>query len=135
MTQLTIIFFSCLIVRLVFDYFWIKGYHTMKPIPKIIATVIVMAITGIWLALHLEKLWQWVVISIAISAVWSLLFDPIRNLISGKPFNYMSETTWPDKWILKYFNTYWLYTFFRVIVIVFLWGMIRNVEFKKYKQS
>ena len=135
MTQLTIIFFSCLIVRLAVDYFIIKKYKTLKPIPKIILTGICMVIIGTWLAFHVEKFWQWLVISIAISAVWSLLFDPVRNLISGKKFNYMSETTWPDKVILKYFNNYYLYTFFRVIVVIFLWGMIRNVEFKKYKQS
>lgn len=129
------IILTLFIARVIFDKLWIKKHGTLKPLPKIIATGICMFIAGLSIILLIDmEWWQYIIAFISLSVLWSLAFDPIRNLISGKPADYMSETTWPDRWILKYFNTYFLYTFFRVIVVVFLWGMIRNVEFKKNKR-
>jgi hypothetical protein len=134
MIQLTIILLTLFIGRLTFDKFWIKKYETMKPLPKIIATGMCMIIAGVSIILLIKmEWWQYIVFFISLSCLWSLSFDPIRNLISGKKFNYMSETTWPDRWILKICNNFYLYTAFRVVIIVFLWGMIRNVEFKNKK--
>lgn len=135
MTTYLFILLFLLILRLTFDYFWIKKFKGMKPLPKIIATGTCMIISGVSTILLIKmEWWQYIVFFISLSCLWSLFFDPVRNLISGKPLTYMSETTWPDRWILKICNNFWLYTAFRVVIIIFLWGMIRNVEFKKNKR-
>jgi len=134
MTTLIIILSILLILRLTFDWLWIKKFGGMKPLPKIIATGICMLTAGTWVVFHVTGFWNWLIVFVISSLVWAFVFDKLRNLINRKNPLYMSTDTWPDKWILKYFNNAYLYNFFLIISIGFFWGMFRNVEFKTKKR-
>jgi len=131
MITYAIILSSLMILRLTTDKILLRVYGTIKPLPKIITTGTCMIIAGTWVILHTSIWWHTVVTMIISSLVWAFVFDKLRNLLHGKNPLYMSETTWPDKWILRIFNTPILYNFFLIIAIMFMWGMFRNVEFKK----
>lgn len=83
-----------------------------------------MIIAGTYLAFIVPDLKHFVVLSIMTCFAWSIVFDIIRNLINGKRPDYINEEVWPDKQIYKYFNNFYLFTFFRIIVIVMLYGLI-----------
>jgi hypothetical protein len=124
MTTLTIIL-SLLFLRLAFDKYMLWKYHTLKPIPKIIATGICMVIIGVYLACIAPDFKHFIIWSMIISTSWSIVFDIIRNLIRGKRIDYVNYDVWPDKQIYKIANNFWLFTFFRIIVIVMLYGLVQ----------
>jgi hypothetical protein len=119
-----IILLTILILRITFDWLWIKKHGGMKPIPKIIATGICMVIIGTYLACIAPDFKHFIIWSMIISTSWSILFDIARNLIHGKRPDYVNEDVWPDSFIYKYANNFWLFTFFRIIVIVMLYGLV-----------
>jgi hypothetical protein len=124
MTPLTIIL-SLFILRLTFDKYWIKKYGGMKPIPKMISTGICMVIIGVHLACIAPDFKHFIIWSMIISTSWSILFDIARNLIHGKRIDYVNEDVWPDKQIYKIANNFYLFTFFRIIIIVMLYGLVQ----------
>jgi Na+-transporting NADH:ubiquinone oxidoreductase subunit NqrB len=134
MITYAIILTILLILRLITDKILLWKYKTIKPLPKIIATGMCMVIAGTWVILHTSIWWHTVVTMIISSLAWAFVFDKLRNIINRKNPLYMSENTWPDKWILKYFNTPILYNFFLIVAIGFLWGMINNVSLKTKKR-
>ena len=112
MTTYIIILISLLILRLTFDKLILWKYKTIKPLPKVIATGVCIVIAGTWVILHTSVWWHTIVTMVISSLAWAFVFDKLRNIINRKNPFYMSETTWPDKWILKYFNNAYLYNFF-----------------------
>jgi flagellar biosynthesis protein FliQ len=128
------ILLSLLILRLTTDKLILWKYGTLKPLPKIIATGICMIVAGTWVILHTSIWWHALVTFIISGLVWAFVFDKLRNIINRKNPLYMSETTWPDKWILKYCNNVYLYNFFLIIATVFFWGLFKRVEFKNVKK-
>jgi hypothetical protein len=120
-----IIILSLFILRLAFDKYWIKKHGGMKPIPKIIATGICMVIIGVYLACIAPDFKHFIIWSMIISTSWSILFDIIRNLIHGKRIDYVNYDVWPDKQIYKIANNFYLFTFFRIIIIVMLYGLVQ----------
>lgn len=134
MTTYIIILISLLILRLTTDKILLWKYKTIKPLQKIIATGVCMIIAGTWVILHTSVWWHTLVTMIISSLAWAFVFDKLRNIINRKNQFYMSENTWPDKWILKYFNNAYLYNFFLIVAIGFFWGMFKDVEFKNVKR-
>jgi hypothetical protein len=120
-----IILLILLIFRLTFDWLWIKKFNGMKPLPKMISTGICMVIIGVHLACIAPDFKHFIIWSMIISTSWSILFDPIRNLIHGKRIDYVNYDVWPDSFIYKYANNFYLFTFFRIIIIVMLYGLVQ----------
>ncbi len=124
-----------MILRLTFDWIWIKKFKGMTSKVKIVATGIPMLIIAVSSILMIKMEWyQYLVSWVIISTLWSFIFDLCHNLLFKHTWNYLSEETWPDRFILKYFNNWYLYTFFRIVLVGFLWGMINNVSLKTKKR-
>jgi hypothetical protein len=122
--KLLILILSLFILRLAFDKYMLWKYRTLKPLPKMISTGLCMVIIGVYLACIAPDFKHFIIWSLIISTSWSILFDIIRNLIHGKRIDYVNEDVWPDKQIYKIANNFWLFTFFRIIVIVMLYGLV-----------
>jgi len=115
-----------LLCDLVYNIWYIRKYRTLGFARKTILT----AISGTLLAGVSIALFKWYGLLLWPFSV--ILWATIKDAVIGVWFHrnpfYLSETTQPDKWLLKYFGNGTLYLFFKIVCLIFFSGLLRYIQ-------
>jgi hypothetical protein len=119
-----------LLLRIIFDLIWVKKTGSMSTKIKLIATSIPMLIL-IWLSIHISLGWTFLWLWPLCGILWASIFDGLTGLFRHKNPFYMNENSWPDSWLLPIVQNGKLFTFFKVVCIIFFSGFLWYHKEKK----